>query len=107
MRHHLVARQHPLDQQLDLAAGGLLAKQAGLDDLCVVEDEQIASVQQGWQVAEDAVCRRLAGAVQQAGGGALGGGVLGHQLGGQGEVEIADGEGAHGLEGRTNPYQVE
>ena len=55
VRDHLVARQHSLDQQLQFAACGLLAKDAGLDHLGVVEDQQVARVEQAGQFAEDAV----------------------------------------------------
>ena len=46
VRDDLVARQHALDQQFDLAAGGLLAEQARLHDLRVVEHQQVAGAQQ-------------------------------------------------------------
>jgi hypothetical protein len=39
---HLVARQQPLDQQLDRTACRLLAEQPRLDDAGVVEDQQVA-----------------------------------------------------------------
>jgi hypothetical protein len=89
---HLVARQHAFDQRLDRAAGGLFAEQPGLDDTGVVEHQQVAGLQQRGQVAEGAVHRRGATAVEQARGAALGRRVLGDQLGRQGEVEIGDGE---------------
>jgi hypothetical protein len=50
--------QHALDQQFELAAGGLLAEQARLDHLRVVEHQQVAGAQQRRQLAEDAVDRR-------------------------------------------------
>jgi hypothetical protein len=43
---HLVARQQPLDQQLDRTAGRLLAEQPRLDDAGVVEDQQVRRRQQ-------------------------------------------------------------
>jgi hypothetical protein len=97
---HLVAVEHALDQQLDLAARGLLAVQARLDDLGVVEDQQVARLEQAGQFLEDAVDRRAAGVVEQTRAAALGGGVLGHQFGWQLEVEVADGVGARGAGGR-------
>ena len=100
-----VRLQHALDQQFQLAAGGLLAEQARLDHPRVVEHQQVAGAQQRGQVAEDAVDRRVAGAVEQARGAAFGGGVLGHQFGRQVEIEIGEGEVAHVLEGRTDPCQ--
>ena len=96
VRGHGAVGQYALDQQLQLAAAGLFAKQARVDDLRVVEDQQVARVQQRGQVAEHAVHRLWAAAVQQARGAALGRGVLGDQFGGQGEVEIAGGEVRHG-----------
>jgi len=90
--HHLVASEHALDQQLQLAATGFLAKEARLDDAGVVEDQQVARLQQAGQGVEDAVHRRQAAAIEQARGTALGGGVLGDALRGQGEVKVAQGE---------------
>ncbi|MCY1504708.1 hypothetical protein D9M68_388890 [compost metagenome] len=96
VRDHLVALQHALDQQFELAAGRLLAEQARLDHARVVEDQQVARTKQRGQFLEDAVGRGIAGAVEQTGGGAFGGGVLCHQLGRQMEIEIGKREGAHG-----------
>jgi hypothetical protein len=89
---HLVAGQHALDQRLDRAAGGLFAEQARLDDAGVVEHHQVAGLQQRGQVAEDAVHRRGAAAVEQPRGAAFGRGLLGDQLRRQHEVEIGNGE---------------
>jgi hypothetical protein len=58
--HHLVdlaAGEHTFDQQFELAAAGLLAKDARLDDAGVVEDQQVARAQQAGQFAKDAVHR--------------------------------------------------
>ena len=46
VRHHLVAGQHTLDQQFEFAARCLLAKDARLHHLGVVEHQQVACVQQ-------------------------------------------------------------
>ncbi|MCY1561163.1 hypothetical protein D9M68_983880 [compost metagenome] len=89
-------QQHALDQHLQLAPAGLLAEEASLDHLRVVEHQQIAFVQQPGQLAKDAVHRRASGAVEQARGAALGRGVLGDQLGGEVEIKIRDGECARG-----------
>ncbi len=94
--HHLALLQHALDQQLDLATGWLLAVQARLDHLGVVEDQQVAGIQQGRQVAKDAVGRRGKRAVKQARGAAFRGRVLGNEFFGKREVEIAEGKAAHG-----------
>ncbi len=64
--HDLVAGQHALDQQFELAAGRLLAEQACLHHPGVVEHQQVARSQQCRQVLEDAVDGCDAGAVQQA-----------------------------------------
>ena len=82
-----------LDQHLDLAAGGLVAVQPGLDDAGVVEDQQVAGPQQAGQVGEAPVMQ-LAGViqVQQPAAGAFGGGRLGDELGRQLVVEVGNGE---------------
>ena len=46
VRQHFMARQHTLDQRLDRTAAGLAAIQARLDDAGVVEDQQVAGIQQ-------------------------------------------------------------
>jgi hypothetical protein len=76
--------QHALDQGLDAAAGGLLAMQAGLEHPGVVEHQQVAGLEQAGQFAEDPVHRAVAAAIEQAGGAALGGGLLRDQFGGRG-----------------------
>ena len=98
MRGHLVAAQHALDQQFELAAGGFFAKQAGVEHLGVVEHQQVARAQQAGEFVKDAVHRRAgATGVQQAGAAALGRGLLGDEVFGQGEIKIAQGVGAgHG-----------
>jgi S-adenosylmethionine:tRNA ribosyltransferase-isomerase len=57
------------------------------------------ATQQAGQFAEDAVHRRGAGAVEQAGGAAFGRRVLGNEFGGQRKIEIAEGVGALGTGG--------
>ena len=94
VRRHLVAGQHTFNQQLQLAAGGFFAKQAGVDDLGVVEHQQITGAQQLGQIVKNAVYRRGTGAVQQTRAAALGCRVLGNQVLRQNEIEIAEGEGA-------------
>ena len=81
-----------LDQHLDLAAGGLVAVQPGLDDAGVVEDQQVAGPQ-GRSVGEAPVMQ-LAGViqVQQPAAAAFGGGRLGDELGRQLVVEVGNGE---------------
>jgi hypothetical protein len=44
--HDLAPGEHAFDQQFELAAGGLLAEQARLDHLRVVEHQQVAGAQQ-------------------------------------------------------------
>ena len=108
--HDVVAFQYALDQQLQPAAAGLLAEDARLDHARVVEHQQVAGLQQIGQLVEDAVGGRvgIVAAVEQARGTALGGRMLGNQLLGKLEVEIAErehtGQGGHAvLEGRTWP----
>ena len=88
--HDFVALQHALDQQLQLATAGLLAKDARLDHLGVVEHQQVALVQQPGQVLEDTVHQLRRACIQQAGGAALGSRVLGNQVLGEHKVEIAE-----------------
>ena len=98
VRHDVIAGEHALDEQLQLAATGLLAEHARLDHARVVEHQQVAGLQQCGQLAEDAVHRRGRATVQQARATALGRGVLGDELLGQHEVEVA--EGVHAGRGR-------
>ena len=59
VRHDLVrAGQHALDQRSTVPPVRLLAEQARLDHLGVVEDQQVAGREQRRQLAEDAVDRR-------------------------------------------------
>ena len=102
VRDDFVVLQHALDQQLDLAAAGLFAKDARLDHLGVVEDQQVAGLQQIGQLVEAAVHQGGFTRIQQAGSTALGSRVLGNQGFGQFEIEIAQlksaagtGEGSH------------
>ena len=90
-----LAGQHALDQQFQLAAGRLFAEQARLDNLRVVEHQQIATLQQRRQAFEDAIDRRIGGAVEQSGGGAFDGRMLRDEFGRQGKIEIGKREGAH------------
>ena len=89
-----------LEQHLDPAAAVLDAEEARLDHARVVEDEQIPGAHQGGQVGETAVGELPAGDVQQPAAAALGGGVLGDQLGREGKVEIVDGQ-RHGVTKRN------
>jgi hypothetical protein len=96
VRDHLVALQHALDQQFELAAGRLFAEQARLDHLRVVEHQQVAARSSEGRSLEDAVDRSVAHAIEQTRGAAFGGRVLGDQLGREVEIEIGKREGAHG-----------
>ena len=90
LRPRLVAGQQAFDQDLHAPAGGLLAEQARRDHPGVVEDQQVAGLQQPGQVAHRAVlqlARRLRHH-QQAAGGAFGQGGLGDQGFGQLEMEV-------------------
>ncbi|KAG1435612.1 hypothetical protein G6F57_021045 [Rhizopus arrhizus] len=82
------------DQDLDLAAGDLVARQAGLDDAGVIEDKQVARAQQAGQIGELPVVQ-LAGAVQvqQAAARAFGGRRLRDEFGRQLVIEIGNGQG--------------
>ena len=53
--HHFVVGQHTFNQQLQLAARSLLAKDPGLDDFGVIEDQQVAGVKQPGQFTKDPV----------------------------------------------------
>ena len=57
MRCHLVAAQHPFDQQFHLAAGRLFAKQPRLYHPGVIEHQQVARQQQPWQFTKNTVHR--------------------------------------------------
>ena len=88
VHQHLVTGQHALDQRLDLPAGGLDAEQPRLDHAGVVEDQQVAGVQQRRQVAEHPIDRRRAGTVEQPRPAAFGRRMLRNQLGRQVEIEV-------------------
>ena len=114
VRDDLVACENALDQQLQLAAAGFLAKQARLEHARVVEHEQVARLQQRRQVTKDAIHGLRAAPVEQARGAALGRRVLRDQLGRQREVEVLQREVArragvgrggkrHGKRGWTGP----
>ena len=85
-----------LQQHFHLAAGVLLAEEAGLDHPGIVEHQQVAGGQQAGQVGEAQVGQVGAVHVQQAAGAAFPGRMLGDQFGRQGKVEKVDGK-AHGL----------
>ncbi len=102
MGDDFVVLQHALDQQLDLAAARFFAEDACLDHLGVVEDQQVACLQQIGELVEAAVCQMWLPRIQQARATALGSRVLGNQCFGQFEIEIAQlkstagtGEGSH------------
>ena len=94
----LVWPDRSLDQHLDLAAAVLDAVQSGVDDAGVVEDEQVAGIDALGEGGEHRVGEPRRGILlrlhhQQAAGAALGQWCLGDQLGGQGVVEVGEGEG--------------
>ena len=74
VRHHLVdnIRQDALDQQLELPAAWLFAKQTRWHHLRVVEHQQVAGFQQCWEFFEHAVDSGVATAIQQTRATALG-----------------------------------
>ena len=61
---HAMAVEHALDEDLQLAAGGLLAEQSGRDHPGVVEHHQIARAQVLEQVGELAMRERAGGPVE-------------------------------------------
>ncbi|MPM66500.1 hypothetical protein SDC9_113408 [bioreactor metagenome] len=85
----LVVLQHAFDEQFQLAAAFLLAEQARLEHAGVVEDQQIARLQQVGQFAEDTVCGRSFAAIEQPRGAAHAGRVLCNQGFGKFEIEVA------------------
>jgi hypothetical protein len=66
------------------------ADESGGKDAATVHDEQVAGAQQGRQVPEDVMARGARGPIQyqQAGGVALGGGLLRNSVGRQVVVEV-------------------
>ena len=93
VRGHLVAAQHALNEQLQLAAGGLFAKQARFEHAGVVHDQQIAGAQQAAQIAKNPVRGWTVRGVQQPGAAALGRWLLGDQMRRQVKIKIAEGVG--------------
>ena len=63
-----VGAQHALDEHLHLAAGVLAAAQPRLDHARVVEDEEVARIEERRQVAEGEVAQRRPTAPRAAGG---------------------------------------
>lgn len=89
-----IARQ-ALDQCLDTPAAGPPAAQPGANHARVVQQQQVAGAQQGWQVGEGAVANGRSGRqVQQATGAALRQRLLGDQRLGQCECEVLAPHGA-------------
>ena len=97
MRSYLVAAQHALHQNFQLAAAGLFTKKARLHDPRVVEHQQIPGTQQAGQLVEDAVRQgRLAG-IQQSRAAALLCRMLRDQIGRKREIKVTEREGTgHG-----------
>ncbi len=92
MRQHAAIAGHALDQNLQLAAGSLLAKQPRRDDPRIVEDHQITGPHVVQQIGKVAV-RHLPGPTvehQQPARSALGKWMTGDQGVGELEVEIGD-----------------
>ncbi|MNV44906.1 hypothetical protein D3C71_1366840 [compost metagenome] len=101
LRAGLLATEQALDQDLDPAAGGLLPEQTRRDHPRVVEDQQVAGLQQLRQITDMAVieCLRRRRHQQQAAGRTLGQGGLGDQRLGQLVVEIGLLQGRNVLRG--------
>ena len=87
---HLVATQHALNQQFQLAAGGFFAKQAGIHDAGVIEYHQVTGLQQRRQVTKNAVNRGWQAAIEQPRAAALGRRVLGNQHGWEFKIKVAE-----------------
>ena len=77
-----------LNQGLDVAARGLAAEQAGLDDLGVVGDKQVAFVKKALDVRERAVLDHVLRDVQKTRCSAVFKGILGDELRRELEIEI-------------------
>ncbi|MCY1231077.1 hypothetical protein D9M72_435130 [compost metagenome] len=111
---HGVGIDHALDQHLDLAAAGLVAKEARLDHAGVVEDQQVVGTQVVDDVAEGTVdhAHRVGGVGggqlfdhQQPARAAVGQRALGNQFWWQREIEI--GKRQHrGSGGLRDPMQA-
>jgi hypothetical protein len=85
------SRNDALDEHLDLPAARLAAEKPRFDDARVVEHYGVSLVDQLGQLGETPVMQGAARIeVQQAACGALGGGMLGDELGGQRVVELGD-----------------
>ena len=83
--------QAPEQQALDLPAARIaMAEQARRDDARIVDDEQIARREEGWQIADDVVSPRASMPVhhEQPRRAARGGRLLRDQVLGQFEIEL-------------------
>ena len=80
---HGAVVEHALDQHFDLAAGCLLAEEARLQHPRVVEDQQVAGLEQADDVGEMAIGDAVAVELQQARSAAVGQRGLGDALGRQ------------------------
>ncbi|MNZ77009.1 hypothetical protein D3C78_955320 [compost metagenome] len=89
---HAVAVEHPLDEDLQLAAGGLVAEQARRNHPGVVEHHQVAGAQVFQQIGELAMaqCARRTVQHQQATGTPRGQRMAGDQLIGKLELEVCN-----------------
>ena len=100
--------EQPFEQQLNLAAGGLLAEQPRREHPGVVGDQQIAGLQQSRQITEVQIPGRQAGQVrrhvQETAGRTFRQGLLGNQLGGQIEMKIGRIHGRRILEQKRVVY---
>ncbi len=88
-----VGSRDPLDQHLDLAAGGLAPMDARIDDTRVVEHHEVARIEQRGQIGEAQVAELSCVDVQQTARAALARGRLRDQLLWQRIVEIGEGVG--------------
>jgi hypothetical protein len=82
--------QHTLYKCFDFATGRLVAEQSGWDNLSIVENQEIAGLQQRRQIREAAIGKRAIGCMQtqQTARTALLKRVLSDQLGGQGVAKV-------------------
>ncbi|MNQ28242.1 hypothetical protein D3C85_415150 [compost metagenome] len=89
---HPMAVEHPLDEDLQLAAGGLVAEQARRNHPGVVEHHQVAGAQVLQQIGKVAVAQLAARAIQyqQATGAPLGQRMTGDQRIGKLEMEVSN-----------------
>jgi len=93
--HRMAGVDDALQHDLHLAATGFFAMQPGLDDLGVVEYQEVAGGDQGKDIGEAQIVQRITAHVQEPAAAALCRRMLGDQLGGQGKIEVLDGQG-HG-----------